>query len=206
MAKAKFERAEVVASATDLFWRQGYNSASMQDVFSVTGLQPGSLYNAFGNKEGLYEEALRYYGNNSLTRLEKSFAEHSDELEAFCFILLSMVNDAMSDSFRSCFLVKSQLELNSMGNERLSGVVCEQLQTIQDMFARQLRKHFDEDLAQQRAVSVLMAISGLRVIGFMKQTREDMTQSLVNGFAWLPWDKALAKVKAQATAEPVSAD
>ena len=206
MAKAKFRRAEVIASATDLFWRQGYNSASMQDVFGVTGLQPGSLYNAFGSKEGLYEETLRFYGKSSLNRLKEAFDACDDDLIAFCLILINMVDDAMNESFKSCFLVKSQLELNSMGNLRLAGVASEQLEAIQNLFEEKLSKVYDPKLARQRAVNILLAISGLRVIGFMEQCREDMLQSLESSFAWLPWKEALSIIDARAELAPVAAD
>ena len=47
--------------ASELFWRLGYDVVSVQDLESATGLGRGSLYNAFGDKEGLFIAALDRY-------------------------------------------------------------------------------------------------------------------------------------------------
>lgn len=57
----EFDRAEVVARARDLFWAHGYQGTSMRALADATGLKPGSLYAAFGSKEGIFREALDDY-------------------------------------------------------------------------------------------------------------------------------------------------
>lgn len=44
-----------------LFWRVGYGATSIQDLEKATKLRRGSLYNAFGDKEGLFVAALKRY-------------------------------------------------------------------------------------------------------------------------------------------------
>ena len=43
------------------FWRMGYDGASIDDLTAETGLKRGSLYNAFGDKDAMYREALELY-------------------------------------------------------------------------------------------------------------------------------------------------
>ena len=45
----------------DVFWSNGYDGSSAQQLCERTGLGRGSLYNAFGSKLGLYHEALTRY-------------------------------------------------------------------------------------------------------------------------------------------------
>ena len=61
--KAQYDRQEVLEKATELFRIKGYE-VSMRTVFKITELNPNSLYAQFGNKDGLYIEALHNYRNN----------------------------------------------------------------------------------------------------------------------------------------------
>jgi AcrR family transcriptional regulator len=47
--------------AMHVFWRKGFEGASLNDLKAAMGLQPASLYQAFGNKRALFEKALARY-------------------------------------------------------------------------------------------------------------------------------------------------
>ncbi|WP_033354842.1 TetR/AcrR family transcriptional regulator [Kitasatospora aureofaciens] len=47
--------------AERLFWQHGAAEASIQDVVAATGLNRSSLYATFGDKQQLYQAALRRY-------------------------------------------------------------------------------------------------------------------------------------------------
>ncbi|MFZ4841643.1 MULTISPECIES: TetR/AcrR family transcriptional regulator [Mycetocola] len=62
MARSReFDTAAVVRAARDLFWAVGYDVASISDLEAATGLSRSSLYQAFGNKRGLFDAALQDY-------------------------------------------------------------------------------------------------------------------------------------------------
>ena len=44
-----------------VFWRNGYEGASISDLTEAMGINPPSLYAAFGNKEGLFRKAVDRY-------------------------------------------------------------------------------------------------------------------------------------------------
>lgn len=54
MARAQFDRNGVIGKTIELFWKNGFNASSIEQVVKKTGLQPGSIYYSFGNKEALY--------------------------------------------------------------------------------------------------------------------------------------------------------
>ena len=57
-----FDREEALASAMHLFWRHGYEGASLERLrHAMGGLSPASFYAAFNSKEALYREALARY-------------------------------------------------------------------------------------------------------------------------------------------------
>ena len=56
-----FDMDEALDRALDVFWRKGYEGASVSDLTVAMGINPPSLYAAFGNKEGLFRKALDRY-------------------------------------------------------------------------------------------------------------------------------------------------
>src|SRR5437588_8135669 len=56
-----FDRDQALGRALDVFWRNGYEGASLSDLTEVMGINPPSLYAAFGNKEELFRKALDRY-------------------------------------------------------------------------------------------------------------------------------------------------
>ena len=48
-------------AALDLFWRKGYEGATIGDLTEAMGINPPSLYAAFGGKEALFLRALDRY-------------------------------------------------------------------------------------------------------------------------------------------------
>ncbi|WP_368517971.1 TetR/AcrR family transcriptional regulator [Rhizobium sp.] len=57
----EFDRQAALATATRLFWIKGYEATSISDLTEAMGIGTKSLYAAFGSKDELYAEALKYY-------------------------------------------------------------------------------------------------------------------------------------------------
>jgi AcrR family transcriptional regulator len=57
----EFDRQAALATATRLFWIRGYEATSIADLTEAMGIGTKSLYAAFGSKDALYAEALKYY-------------------------------------------------------------------------------------------------------------------------------------------------
>lgn len=56
-----FDREQVLAQTMSCFWQHGYTATSMKHLEVATQLTPGSLYNSFGSKDGLFLESLDHY-------------------------------------------------------------------------------------------------------------------------------------------------
>lgn len=62
-----FDREAALEKAMTVFWRHGYEATSMADLTAAMGINPPSLYAAFGDKERLFLEAIeRYLANPAL--------------------------------------------------------------------------------------------------------------------------------------------
>ncbi|WP_043319930.1 TetR/AcrR family transcriptional regulator [Microbulbifer sp. HZ11] len=118
---AKFDRREVLESATRLFWQKGYHGTSTRDIQQATNLKPGSIYAAFGSKSGLFNEVLHFYAESMADQLAQILSEHhrvTDGLRAFLrHVILEGGDDAPSEL---CLLAKSLSELEEGEAELLS--------------------------------------------------------------------------------------
>jgi AcrR family transcriptional regulator len=56
-----FDEDEALERAMHIFWRKGFEGASLNDLTAAMGMQPASLYQAFGNKRALFEKVLARY-------------------------------------------------------------------------------------------------------------------------------------------------
>jgi AcrR family transcriptional regulator len=57
----EFNLDQALDQALNVFWRNGYEGASIADLTEAMGISPPSLYAAFGNKEDLFRKALDRY-------------------------------------------------------------------------------------------------------------------------------------------------
>src|SRR5512138_3569574 len=56
-----FDRDAALDAAVKVFWSRGYEGASLAELTEAMGINPPSLYAAFGDKEGLFLEAAARY-------------------------------------------------------------------------------------------------------------------------------------------------
>jgi AcrR family transcriptional regulator len=57
----EFDLDEALDSAMLMFWRRGYDGASVADLTAALGIARPSLYAAFGNKDQLFQKVLDRY-------------------------------------------------------------------------------------------------------------------------------------------------
>ena len=63
---------EALAAALKVFWRKGYDGASLTDLTEAMGVTRPSLYCAFGNKEALFKKALDLYEREKLAFIDQA--------------------------------------------------------------------------------------------------------------------------------------
>jgi AcrR family transcriptional regulator len=57
----EFDLDAALDEAMEVFWRRGYEGATIAELTGAMGINPPSLYAAFGSKEGLLKAALNRY-------------------------------------------------------------------------------------------------------------------------------------------------
>lgn len=187
MAKAQFDRDEVIEKAMDLFWQRGYSASSMQQVVKATGLKPGSIYLAFGSKEGLFSEALEGYAQKALAHKRELIESAPSIGVGICRLLEENVQDSTQANYSSCFLIKTRLELAAEGNA-LYAFASAKLDEVESLYCHYLEQEFDAELSKRRATSIMLHLFGMRVYGYQPDSADRMRAGLREGLSWLPWD------------------
>lgn len=64
----QFDEQQILKNLRFLFREKGYNGTTLKDLCKTTKLNPGSLYNSFGNKDQLFILALESYNEIAINR------------------------------------------------------------------------------------------------------------------------------------------
>jgi TetR/AcrR family transcriptional repressor of nem operon len=94
----------------ELFWRQGFDATSTEDLVEGLGIARGSLYKAFGSKEQLYALALRRYCQRQAGGLIEMLDRAEPVRPVIQTVLVGLVEADLADPERGCLLVKSATE------------------------------------------------------------------------------------------------
>ena len=110
MARTKeFDPDVALRAAMDLFWRNGYEATSMQDIVDHLGIGRGSIYGTFGGKHELFLLALDRYAEEFDSRSLDLLAKSGPALPAVREFITGFLADALADS-RGCLVTNSAVE------------------------------------------------------------------------------------------------
>ena len=91
-----FDMDKALDARARLFWRKGYEGTSIADLTEAMGINPPSLYAAFGGKEALFRQALDRYEAKHAVLLERG-ARRANGLRSDDDVCLMSIADALSD-------------------------------------------------------------------------------------------------------------
>jgi len=158
MARHKaFNREEALDKALQVFWRAGYEAASMQDLVEAMGINRQSLYDTFGDKRTLFLAALDRYVEQQGTQLQQVLEQTPSAKEGLRRVFDSVVSAAMQGDRRGCLLVNTTVEL-PVHDEQTARSLCAKLAQTEDLLRDTVRlaqaageisrKHSPETLAR----------------------------------------------------------
>lgn len=114
----EFSEQAVVDAAMELFWEKGYEATSTQDLCERTGLGRGSLYNTFGSKHRLYEEAVRRYGATAAAAQLAMLAEAGPVRERLRDLMLGVIDADLADpGRRGCLALNAATEVSGRSGD-----------------------------------------------------------------------------------------
>jgi TetR/AcrR family transcriptional regulator, transcriptional repressor for nem operon len=111
----QFDDDAVLNKALDLFWRRGIVATSMVDLATATGVQRGSLYNAYGDKQAMFLLAFERYAGHFLDAARTALA-HPDPRAALAgFLDVAIANMTKGSPARGCLTTRTAIEADDLG-------------------------------------------------------------------------------------------
>jgi TetR/AcrR family transcriptional regulator, transcriptional repressor for nem operon len=154
----EFSEQAVVSSAKLLFWRRGYEGSTLGDLEASTGLSRSSLYQAYGSKEGLFDEALAEYVDTfvspRLAPMERPGSGLGD-IQTFFRGLARLFRGDPSAALRGCLWVNTLAEFT--GRQPL-------VNTRGDELLRRLHKAFVNALSDASGANAPLVESRARLL------------------------------------------
>ena len=115
-----FEADTVVERAMEEFWTHGYANTSPAQLAEAAGVGKGSLYNTFGSKRQLFDQALTRYGRMGAELAEELLSRPGTTRECFGAYLRETVDsDVAQPVRRGCMAVNTAAEIS---NNRMLGL------------------------------------------------------------------------------------
>jgi len=180
----EFDETAVLDAAVQCFWSRGYEATSVRDLADGMGITGASLYNAFGDKRGLFRRALNHYLDQSvrerIARLEGSLPPG----KAISAFLDEIIERSLNDrQRRGCMLVNTALDLAPHDAE-FRRVVSDELKDIEAFFRRcvQAGQRAGEFTTAQNATDLARLLLSL-LLGIRVLARTRPQRALLEGIA-----------------------
>lgn len=126
----------------ELFWEQGYEATSVQDLVEQLGLNRSSLYNSFGGKHELFLEALDHYRRQDGEMLRRHLHQGSTAMDGIRRAFTAIAERAV-ESRCGCFTANAAVECaprDPCTEER----ACEWFRVMRALFQEAVRRAQDE--------------------------------------------------------------
>ena len=105
--KPAFDREEGVAKAQTLFHRHGYDAVGVAELTRELGINPPSLYAAYGSKAELFKRAMERYSAVTALPLDKLLGAGRPPAEALTALLVAAARQYGSDAaLRGCMVTE----------------------------------------------------------------------------------------------------
>lgn len=135
MARTReFDLTAALDQSMRVFWRKGYAATSMSDIYAATGLKPGSIYAAFRDKEGLFQQAFEHYAGFFRATLPTD----TEGLPAIRAWITLQAKLASEDSDRAGCLIINTVAEREVHSAATQALAQGRMREIRDFFVRHL--------------------------------------------------------------------
>lgn len=131
-----FNEADVLDSAMGVFSKKGYDSTSLTDLIQATGINKGSLYNAFKGKKDLFTQSLLRYDAKFRGEYIAELEAMDDPKVAIVRFFDDLVTTTIEDpEKRGCFIVNTAGDIGGHSDE-VKRIVVSSMDYVEAFFRR----------------------------------------------------------------------
>ena len=179
-----FDRAKALEAALRTFWKLGYEPASVPELCSAMGVNPPSMYAAFGSKAALFIEAMEHYERSYWEEPGRRFLAEPDLRRAVAGYFDDAARILLSpETPCGCMVVLAAVNLADSAGKVAQAVRRLRMAT-KEMFARRLRQAVGEgQIPPDADVATLAGTLNALLEGLSLQARDGLSQNELRAMA-----------------------
>ena len=166
-----FDREAALDAALDVFWAKGYESASISDLTAAMGINPPSLYAAFGDKDQLFLAAVDRY--QARTGESCPYCEEPTARAAIERLLLYMVTQLTQSGHPRGCLMTMAASTSGNASEGLQKALADKRAGARERMRVRIREGIrDGDVPPDADASALADFYSTLMAGMSQQARD----------------------------------
>ncbi|AXT50888.1 TetR/AcrR family transcriptional regulator [Aquimarina sp. BL5] len=161
--KKQYIEEQVIEKAMALFWREGYETTSMQMLEKEMGINKFSIYASFGNKDGVFLESIKCYRQKikEITEKLKVSSNGIKGLKQYFYDFIEFSKDATLR--KGCLITNAANELSQNANPKIKEELSKFTNNIRSLFANNLKQeeNFNSTEVEEKADYLIISMFGL---------------------------------------------
>lgn len=187
----QFDAENALTAALKVFWRKGFEGASLSDLTEAMGINRTSMYASFGNKEELFRKTLDLYEKE-----KQAFIRSALELPTARAVAKALLHGALDIQTsktepHGCLKVMSSVGCSEQSQSIRAEIVARRLDDETALTARLQRAKAEGDLPENidpRGLSrcLYAIIQGMAVQAASGASRRDLERLVKTGLSMWP--------------------
>lgn len=126
-----YSREAVIEKAMRLFWQNGYKATSVSDIVHETGLNTASMYKEFGDKDGLFSEALDHYRHHVIGPRYQILTDNPN-LSSVEMFLRNVFLGASKEEYKGCLMMNHLAQKHVISTDAVKqvGAFCAEIESL----------------------------------------------------------------------------
>jgi AcrR family transcriptional regulator len=160
-----------------LFWEQGFEGTTFDDLIEGMGISPSTFYNSFGSKEKLYHEAAACYVSEASNWFSAAMADTSvDTRGAFSRLLEKLAYEFSREDLPHGCMISLSGTHQSSELESIRALMVDYRASAERRFVERIRRGIAEgDMPKDCDVEGVAAYANTVVRGLAVQARDGAT-------------------------------
>jgi len=178
-------RERIIRVASDLFYKQGYNSTGINQIIAEAEIAIGSLYNHFSSKNDLLQAYLFKEEIEWFEKFEKSTSKISEPKEKLLALIDYRKKLQQTSKFAGCHFIKIVSEIGE-GNPSVSAFAKQHKEKQKDIIKNLVNEYAAQTLVADpdlTAENIFLLIEGAVVTSTINRQNEsfDQVKKIVQG-------------------------
>ena len=180
----KFDIDTAYNAALQLFWAQGYEATSLDQLVSTMGLSKSSFYQTFESKNVLFQNCLLHYGKLSVTEASKGLMEAGSPIEFIYNVLIQNAEEARNPGAKKgCFMMNTVVEF-AQRDLKISKIVTAHLKAMKKVFTQAISSaQAHGDISKEANPMELADYLITTIIGLKTQVKSGSSSSKIQKIA-----------------------